>query len=141
MSYIVTKCTIKKSFFVLLAVSICSAHAGNGNGDGDGDEVDMKKGDFPWELVIVNKRINGCIYQNTFYSQGSILIEETLPRKCKIDPNRDGYWSELGNRELELYESSVRAQQQLESESMSIRGKSLTKFEIAVIRGMRRQGK
>ncbi|OUS26100.1 hypothetical protein A9Q99_19175 [Gammaproteobacteria bacterium 45_16_T64] len=93
---------------------------------------------FPWELVIDRGKINGCIYDNKFYSDGSILIEETLPRKCKIDSNRDGYWAELDERELELFEASVRAQQKLEIESTHFGSIKIDKYEAAMLRLMRK---
>lgn len=93
---------------------------------------------FPWELVIDRGKINGCIYDNKFYSSGSILIEETLPRKCKINANRDGYWAELDERELELFETSVKTTMRLEAESVSVGNKPINKYEAALVRLMRK---
>jgi hypothetical protein len=62
--------------------------------------------EFPWELLVDRGKINGCIYENAFYSVGSILIEDSLPRKCHIDSSRDGFWAELDERDLEIFEAS-----------------------------------
>jgi hypothetical protein len=111
----------------------------SGSSFAEKEEVSKAKAEiksFPWELVIDRGKVNGCIYDNKFYSNGSILIEETLPRKCKIDPNLDGYWAELDERELQLFEESIRAQQELDAESIGI-GK-LSKYETAIVRIMRK---
>jgi hypothetical protein len=111
----------------------------SGSSFAEKEEVSKAKAEiksFPWELVIDRGKVNGCLYDNKFYSNGSILIEETLPRKCKIDPNRDGYWAELDERELQLFEESIRAQQELDAESIGI-GK-LSKYETAIVRIMRK---
>ncbi|MVF14949.1 hypothetical protein FT643_22705 [Ketobacter sp. MCCC 1A13808] len=93
---------------------------------------------FPWELVIDRGKINGCIYNNRYYSNGSIVVKETLPRKCKIDSNRDGYWAQLEEDELKLYESSVRSQMKLEEEALTVGIEPLNKYEAAIVRFMRR---
>jgi hypothetical protein len=111
----------------------------SGSSFAEKEEVSKAKAEiksFPWELVIDRGKVNGCLYDNKFYSNGSILIEETLPRKCKIDPNLDGYWAELDERELQLFEESIRAQQELDAESIGI-GK-LSKYETAIVRIMRK---
>lgn len=111
----------------------------SGSSFAEKEEVSKAKAEiksFPWELVIDRGKVNGCLYDNKFYSNGSILIEETLPRKCKIDANRDGYWAELDERELQLFEESIRAQQELDAESIGI-GK-LSKYETAIVRIMRK---
>lgn len=93
---------------------------------------------FPWERVIDRGKINGCIYNNKFYSNGAVLIEDTLSRKCRIDPNRDGYWAELNERELQLFEASVKAQQKLEATSLNIGDVPINKYEAAMVRLMRK---
>ena len=102
------------------------------------DSKKEKDESFPWELVIDRGKINGCIYENKYYSNGSIVVKETLPRKCRIDPNRDGYWAQLDENELELYEASVRAQMKLEEEALTVGGDPLNKYEAAIVRYMRR---
>ena len=104
------------------------------------DEKDdgLNQKEFPWELVIDRGKINGCIYDNKFYSNGSIIVKETLPRKCRIDPNRDGYWAQLEKDELELYEDSVRAQMKLDSEALTVGKEPLNKYEAAIVRYMRK---
>jgi len=91
-------------------------------------------GAFPWELVIDRGKIYGCIYENLFFSPGSIHLEEGLPRKCRIDSNRDGYWADMDERELELYEMAL-AQ---DFETMKVGDTTLSREEIAVISYMRK---
>lgn len=102
------------------------------------DSKKNKDESFPWELVIDRGKINGCIYENKYYSNGSIVVKETLPRKCKIDPNRDGYWAQLDENEFELYEESVRAQMKLEEEALTVGNEPLNRYEAAIVRYMRR---
>lgn len=102
--------------------------------------IDKKVG-FPWELVIDRGKINGCIYDNKYYSNGSIIVKETLPRKCKISPNRDGYWAQLDDDELKLYKASVRAQMKLEEEALTVGGGPLNRYEAAIVRFMRKSKK
>ena len=45
------------------------------------DGVDLNDASFPWQLVLDRGKILGCIYNNRFYSLGSILVLESLPRK------------------------------------------------------------
>lgn len=104
----------------------------------DGNERNLDGKEFPWELVIDRGKINGCIYDNKFYSNGSIIVKETLPRKCRIDPNRDGYWAQLEKDELELYEDSVRAQMKLDSEALTVGKEPLNKYTAAIVRYMRK---
>ncbi len=106
--------------------------------DKDGSEKRFNGTEFPWELVIDRGKINGCIYDNKFYSNGSIIVKETLPRKCRIDPNRDGYWAQLEKDELELYEDSVRAQMKLDSEALTVGKEPLNRYEAAIVRYMRK---
>jgi len=37
--------------------------------------VNLSGLDFPWELVLDRGKIVGCIYDNKYYSLGSLLIE------------------------------------------------------------------
>ena len=121
---------LRYSVFILAAL--------NSVGFAFADSKKEKDQGFPWELVIDRGKINGCIYDNKYYSNGSIIVKETLPRKCKIDPNRDGYWAELDENELELYEESVRAQMKLEEEALTVGGEPLNRYEAAIVRYMRR---
>ena len=91
-------------------------------------------GDFPWDLVLDRGKIYGCLYENLFFSPGAIHLEEGLPRKCRIDSNRDGYWADLDERELELYELALSENY----EAMEIGGTALSREEIAVISFMRK---
>jgi len=96
---------------------------------------------FPWDLVIHQGKIQGCIYANKFYSTGSILIEETLPRKCELNSTREGYWSELTDAELELFNHSIEQQNRREMESTSVGSKAINPHEARVIRYMRMANK
>lgn len=93
---------------------------------------------FPWELVTEKGKINGCIYKNEFYSVGSIIVAEKLPIKCKINPARDGIWSELDDGELQLYIRSVKQQERLAAQSLKIGDQPINHFEASVIRSIRK---
>ena len=108
------------------------------------DGIDVSKSSFPWELVIDRGKILGCIYNNKFYSIGSILIEETLPRKCQLNSAREGVWSELSGAELAEYNESIERQQMLEvekekriAESAVIGSTPLSREEAMIIRYLR----
>ena len=121
---------------IIYLLLITGAYAKEINSEDDDKGIEIN-GEFPWELIIDRGKIYGCIYDNKFYSEGSIHVEETLARKCKIGPNRDGFWAELDERELELYIESVKAQRKLENESVSLRGKPITNFEATLINAIR----
>lgn len=101
------------------------------------DGIHVNDTTFPWELVIDRGKILGCVYDNKFYSVGSILILESLPRKCGLDSDRSGLWQQLSETELALYKESLEAQQQLEREAINIGNKPLTPTEARVIRYLR----
>ena len=71
-----------------------------------GKSVDLSGLEFPWELVLDRGKIVGCIYDNKYYSLGSILIEESLPRSCSLNSAREGIWSELSGAELAALEEA-----------------------------------
>lgn len=109
----------------------------------DGTEISDTK--FPWELVIDRGKILGCIYDNKYYSIGSILIEETLPRKCKLNSAREGIWSELSDSELLAYNDSKNEHERLIaekekriSESSFIGSKPISREEAFIIRYIRK---
>jgi len=102
------------------------------------DGIELSGTEFPWELVIDRGKIQGCIYDNKFYSVGSILIEETLPRKCELNSVREGFWSELSETELIAFEESMKAEQEKTKTSVSIGDKPITANEAAIIRYIRR---
>jgi len=102
------------------------------------DGISLSDTQFPWHLVIDRGKIQGCIYDNKYYSVGSILIEETLPRKCDLNSSREGIWSELNDAELVLYKESVKEQQALELESVNIGPDPISKEEARLLRYMRR---
>ena len=74
------------------------------------DEKSVKKpqqvivqDNFPWNNFIANGKVSGCIYKNKFYSEGAILINGQVPRKCVVQANLDAAWSSLEYDELEMY--------------------------------------
>jgi len=77
------------------------------------DGVGLSDKSFPWELVIDRGKILGCVYENRFYSLGSILILESLPRKCGLATDRNGVWEQLPEPELLLFKESVATEQEL----------------------------
>lgn len=62
---------------------------------------------FPWQMMVQQGQLSGCIYASQFYSSGAILLAETLPRKCRLNAYGNGYWADLSERELELYQASL----------------------------------
>lgn len=109
----------------------------------DGIEISDTK--FPWELVIDRGKILGCVYDNKFYSIGSILIEETLPRICKLNSAREGIWSELSGSELLTYNDSKNDHERLIAEkekrisdSSFVGSKPISKEEAFIIRYIRK---
>jgi len=108
------------------------------------DGIDLSDSKFPWELVIDRGKIVGCIYDSQYYSLGSILIEESLPRKCELNSSREGTWSELSGSELATFEESLDEQsrreierQKLISDSTYIGNKPITREEAFIIRMIR----
>jgi len=132
-----------KSLFltsILFSFSSFSQNVSKDNG------IDLSGSKFPWELVIDRGKILGCIYDNQYYSIGSILIEESLPRKCTLNSAREGTWSELSGSELATFEESQEEESRLEierqkliSDSTYIGNKPITKEEALIIRMIRRQ--
>lgn len=110
------------------------------------DGIDLSSSEFPWQLVIDRGKIVGCIYDNKYYSLGSILIEESLPRKCTLNSAREGVWSELSGSELSAFEESLNEEARREeekekriAESTYIGSKPITREEAFIIRMIRRQ--
>ena len=101
------------------------------------DGIDVNDKSFPWELVIDRGKILGCVYENRFYSLGSILILESLPRKCGLATDRNGIWEQLSETELLLFKESIETQQVLERESTYIGGAPLNRAEARLIRYLR----
>jgi len=101
------------------------------------DGVDVNDKNFPWELVIDRGKILGCVYENRFYSLGSILILESLPRKCGLATDRNGIWEQLSETELLHFKESIETQQELDRESTYIGGKPINREEARLIRYLR----
>jgi hypothetical protein len=132
------KFTLLTSFFLCVTV-----FAQNGNED---KGIDDSGFDFPWELVTDRGKIVGCIYDNKYYSLGSILIEESVPRKCSLNSAREGFWSELSGPELSAFEEALEEDARREKEreerignSTYIGNKPITKEEAYIIRMIRSQ--
>ncbi|WP_341502471.1 hypothetical protein [Gallaecimonas sp. GXIMD4217] len=102
----------------------------------DGIHVDRK--DFPWELVVDKGKLLGCVYDDRFYSLGSILILESIPRKCEIGPDKHGLWTQLSESELAMLKENIETQQAIERESTYIGNKPINKEEARLIRYLRR---
>jgi len=129
-------------FFVSFFFSLSLFAQDNTKGKG----VDLSGLDFPWELVLDRGKIVGCIYDNKYYSLGSILIEESLPRSCTLNSAREGVWSELSGAELAAFEKSLDEEARREKEreqrignSTYIGNKPITREEAFIIRMIRRQ--
>jgi len=102
------------------------------------DGIHVSDQTFPWELVIDRGKILGCVYENRFYSLGSILILESLPRKCGLATDRNGVWEQLSETELALYKESIETQQDLKRESTYIGSDPINREEARLIRYLRR---
>jgi len=125
---------LKFTIFLFLFVSLFAKSASITEKE-DGIEVSDKS--FPWELVIDKSKILGCVYDNKFYSLGSILILESLPRKCGLASDRNGIWEQLSESELLLFKEGIKTQQELERESTYIDGKAINYVEARLIRYLR----
>ena len=101
------------------------------------DGININDKSFPWELVIDRGKILGCVYDNRFYSLGSLLILESLPRKCGLATDRNGIWEQLSETELALFKESIEIQQTLERESTHIGGAPINREEARLIRYLR----
>ncbi|WP_181901721.1 DUF1496 domain-containing protein [Thalassotalea euphylliae] len=102
------------------------------------DGVNLSDNNFPWHLVMDRGKILGCIYDNKYYSLGSILVLESLPRKCGQASDRNGIWQQLSESELALFKQNIETQQQLERESTYIGAEPINREEARLIRYLRR---
>ena len=82
-------------------------------------------------------KVLGCVYESRFYSLGSILILESLPRKCELASDRNGFWEQLSEAEMALYKENIKTQQKLERESTFIGNKPINPSEARLIRYLR----
>jgi len=101
------------------------------------DGIEVGDNSFPWQLVVDRGKILGCVYDSRFYSLGSILILESLPRICDLASDRNGVWEQLSEAELLLYKENIETQQKVERESTYIGGKPINKAEARLIRYLR----
>ena len=92
---------------------------------------------FPWETVMDRGKILGCVYDSRFFSLGSILILESLPRKCELAKDRNGRWEQLSESEMLLFKENVETQSRLEKESTFIGSEPISPIEARVIRYLR----
>ncbi|NVK26204.1 MAG: hypothetical protein HWE10_14845 [Gammaproteobacteria bacterium] len=102
--------------FALMAIQFTAVAADNLRNNLPPKTIDKN---FPWELVIEQGKIRGCFYEEHFYSLGSILILESLPRKCELTIDKIGNWAQLSESELLLYKENIKAQKEAEQESES----------------------
>ena len=102
------------------------------------DGAAIGNGGIPWELFVDRGKLLGCIYDSRFYSLGSILVLESLPRKCELASDRTGMWSQLSEAELLLFKENIETQQKLERESTYIGKEPINEEEARVIRYLRR---
>ena len=101
------------------------------------DGIFVNDKSFPWETVINKGKILGCVYESRFYSLGSILILESLPRKCELASDRNGFWEQLSEAEMALFKENIEAQQKLERESTFIGSEPINPSEARLIRYLR----
>jgi hypothetical protein len=125
---------LKFSIILIFLVSL-SAYSQSFVEKKDGVHVDDNS--FPWELVIDRGKILGCIYDNRFYSLGSILILESLPRKCGLAADRNGIWEAMSGSELSLFKDNMKIQQEIERESTYIGNAPINQEEARLIRYLR----
>jgi len=125
-----------KIWFLLLLLTNFNLYAQSFVDKEDG--IDVNDQTFPWELVIDRGKILGCVYENRYYSLGSILILESLPRKYGLATDRNGVWEQLSESELVLFKENIETQQALERESTYIGSEPINKEEARLIRYLRR---
>lgn len=126
---------MKLKYLLLLCVS-CSVLSQKFVDKDDGAAIG--NGGIPWELFVDRGKLLGCIYDSRFYSLGSILVLESLPRKCELASDRTGMWSQLSEAELLLFKENIETQQKLERESTYIGKEPINEEEARVIRYLRR---
>lgn len=125
---------VKLTYFCLFLTSVnLSAQSFSEKEDG----IFINDKSFPWETVINKGKILGCVYESRFYSLGSILILESLPRKCELASDRNGYWEQLSEVEMELFTKNIEAQRTLEREATFIGNEPLNVNEARLIRYLR----
>lgn len=105
------------------------------------DGIELEDDGFPWGLVVERGKILGCVYDSRFYSLGSILILESLPRKCEQASDRNGVWQILSEQEMADFKRSIKEQEQAQREVTFVGGKPLTDEEIRLIRFLRHNKK
>ena len=125
----------KTSVITLFLLSIAAVSAEDAK-QADGIHVADKS--FPWQVFIDRGKLLGCIYDSRFYSLGSILILESLPRKCELASDRNGTWNQLSEIELLQFKESIETQRKLEQESTYIGSDPVTEDEARVIRYLRK---
>jgi len=101
------------------------------------DGIELEDDGFPWGLVVDRGKILGCVYDSKFYSLGSILILESLPRKCEQASDRNGVWQILSEQEMADFKQSIKEQDQAQKEVTFVGGKQLTDEEARLIRFLR----
>ncbi|WP_448556660.1 hypothetical protein [Thalassotalea montiporae] len=128
---------LKPVLFALWVSSYCNTSLATEFVESE-DGVNLSDNNFPWHLVMDRGKILGCIYDNKYYSLGSILVLESLPRKCGQASDRNGVWQQLSESELALFKQNIETQQQLERESTYIGAEPINREEARLIRYLRR---
>ena len=105
------------------------------------DGVYINDQTFPWHTIMHEGKVLGCIYESRFYSLGSILILESLPRKCELASDRNGIWKQLSESEMILFKENIEAQQTIEREATYIGAEPISPIEARVIRYLRNSKK
>ena len=123
-----------KALFIVLAMP-CWALADSVVSKKDG--IELEDDGFPWGLVVDRGKILGCVYDSKFYSLGSILILESLPRKCEQASDRNGVWQILSEQEMADFKRSIKEQEQAQKEVTLVSGKPLTDEELRLIKFLR----
>ena len=126
------------------SVSFGASHSDNSDNsdrlfENQSNGVSIGDHTFPWELVLDRGKILGCVYDNNFFSLGSILILESLPRKCELASDRNGQWQPLTDAELVVFKDNQAAIKEAkeQTESQNISSDSLTVEEKGLIRYLR----
>lgn len=105
------------------------------------DGIRLGDDDFPWQLVVDRGKILGCVYDSKFYSLGSVLILESLPRKCEQASDRNGIWQILSEQEMQDFKRSMEEQKETETQQTIVRGQPITDEEARLIMYLRHSKK
>lgn len=122
---------------LLLYFTAISIAVADERGELTSNGISLSDKNFPWPLVIDRGKILGCVYDNTFYSLGAVLILESLPRKCEMASDRNGIWEQLSEAEMLIFQESIEKQQQAEQQTIYIGSEPINDEEARLIRYLR----